>query len=181
MVFGAYLYKKSFSVVKDQQSSCWLTSHGDLSGLLARWTLHHEEDDITPSHKSGRKHRGDDCLSRAPVEPSLTVSDDDGDAFLRAVHDTIIRERHYSSSRNSSCVGSPREPSLRRSTSFLTIPTRLIRERRRSLQKELHRDRRKTWLPLVPGYLQEGGFHAGHNILIAGHLGGDAGGRSPEY
>lgn len=96
MVFGAYLYKKSFSVVKDQQSSCWLTSHGDLSGLLARWTLHHEEYDITPSHKSGRKHRGDDCLSRAPVEPSLTVSDDDGDAFLRAVHDTIIRERHYS-------------------------------------------------------------------------------------
>lgn len=88
--FRPYLFGKSFKIMTDHHSLCWLANLRDPSGRLARWALRLQEYDVSIVHKSGRKHADADCLSRNPIPDEILGSE----KSLAAITDLASEQRN---------------------------------------------------------------------------------------
>lgn len=61
------VYGRHIRIITDHHALCWLKSIKDLTGRLARWSIKLAEFDYTIIHKSGKRHKDADCLSRQPT------------------------------------------------------------------------------------------------------------------
>lgn len=91
------------------------------------------------SYKPGPKHGEADRLSRAPVEPEPEISVDDDVVFLGAVDGAMMGRMHHSDVEIRAVLNHLENQG---SPSFVGAPTHLLCAERRSLQKQLDRDRR---------------------------------------
>ena len=66
--FRPYFLNKYFTLHTDHGSLTWLCNFKEPEGQLARWLEQLQEYDYTIVHRSGRKHRNADALSRMPCK-----------------------------------------------------------------------------------------------------------------
>ncbi|XP_059221494.1 uncharacterized protein LOC131996064 [Stomoxys calcitrans] len=66
--FRPYIELLPFSVITDHSSLKWLMSHRDLSGRLARWSLHLQSFSFEIEHRPGSQNIVPDTLSRYSME-----------------------------------------------------------------------------------------------------------------
>ena len=57
-----------FTVITDHSSLKWLMSHKDLTGRLARWSLHLQSYDFSIEHRQGKQNVVPDTLSRYDMD-----------------------------------------------------------------------------------------------------------------
>lgn len=70
--FRAYIELMAFTVITDHSSLKWLMSHKDLSGRLARWSLHLQSFSFSIEHRQGSKNVVPDTLSRYDMDEVST-------------------------------------------------------------------------------------------------------------
>ncbi|GBN12921.1 Transposon Ty3-I Gag-Pol polyprotein [Araneus ventricosus] len=158
MKFRPYLFGKSFTIITDHHSLCWLANLKDPSGRLARWALRLQEYDITISYKSGKKHQDADSLSRNPIEDG-TISEEIG--ALSTILNLGQEQRKDSEISNTiqSCQESKKS---NRSDLHLIDGT---------LYKRNFDPSGKRWLPVIPKHLRLDIVRHFHDAPTAGHLG----------
>jgi hypothetical protein len=61
----SYVYLSKFTLVTDHHSLRWLMNTRNLTGKLARWSLHLQEFDFEVVYRPGKQHADVDSLSRA--------------------------------------------------------------------------------------------------------------------
>ncbi|GBN43808.1 Retrovirus-related Pol polyprotein from transposon 412, partial [Araneus ventricosus] len=158
MKFRPYLFGKSFTIITDHHSLCWLANLKDPSGRLARWALRLQEYDITISYKSGKKHQDADSLSRNPIEDG-TISEEIG--ALSTILNLGQEQRKDSEISNTiqTCQESKKS---NRSDLHLIDGT---------LYKRNFDPSGKRWLPVIPKHLRLDLVRHFHDAPTAGHLG----------
>ncbi|UYV76850.1 hypothetical protein LAZ67_14002195, partial [Cordylochernes scorpioides] len=91
--FRPYLFGRSFTIVTDHHSLCWLSGLKDPSGRLARWASRLQEYNVNVVYKNGRKHQDADCLSRNPIEANNPGESGDDIPTLAALTDIVAEQR----------------------------------------------------------------------------------------
>ena len=66
--FRDYLIGRSFTIITDHCSLCWLLTIKDPNARLVRWALKLQPFDFVIKYKSGKLHSDADCISRHPLE-----------------------------------------------------------------------------------------------------------------
>lgn len=166
--FRPYLYGRSFTVISDHHSLCWLINLKDPSGRLARWSLRLQEFDFTVAYKSGKRHADADCLSRSPVE---TAAQDDDDTVFLGLVDTADLSRQQRDDIELLPLIDYLEG---RTNSVPRLFTRGLASyclRRSVLYKKNFSPSGSNYLLVVPSSLRREILHACHNEPTAGHLG----------
>ncbi|GBO18103.1 Transposon Ty3-I Gag-Pol polyprotein, partial [Araneus ventricosus] len=156
--FRPYLFGKTFTVVTDHHSLCWLANVKDPSGRLARWALRLQEYDITIVYKIGRKHSDADSLSRNPLI-STSVETCDEIPTLASVTEYIKEQL--------------KDPKLK---SIIKVLKRgdeyqnyLLKDG--VLYKKTFDPMGQQWLLVVPKQLRGDILRSLHDAPAAGHLG----------
>ena len=168
MKFRPYLYGRSFKVISDHRSLCWLTNLKDPSRRLARWSLRLQEFDMTIVHKSGKRHTDADCLSRSPIESAATLDEDT--AFLGILDTSAIADQQHD------------DPELLGLINYLEGRTQKAPKvfarglssfclRNQVLYKMNFSSDGSTYLLVVPTALRFEVLQACHNEVTSGHLG----------
>ncbi|GBN17393.1 Retrovirus-related Pol polyprotein from transposon 17.6 [Araneus ventricosus] len=154
MEFRPYLFGKSFTIITDHHSLCWLANLRDPSGRLARWALRLQEYDIIISYKSGKKHQDADSLSRSPIEVGM-ISEEIG------VLSTILNlgQEQRKDSEISTIIQSCQEPKKSNRSDLQVIDGALYK---RNFER---------WLPVIPKHLRLDIVRHFHDAPTAGHLG----------
>lgn len=155
--FRPYLFGKSFIIVTDHHSLCWLASLKDPSGRLARWALRLQEYDFSVVYKSGKKHQDADSLSRNPIEGENFSSEEMN--VLSSFKN--IMEEQMKDANLVEIMKSKRTDTVK--TNYELVDGILCK-------KNFDPDG-KMWLPLIPKHLRKDILQYFHDSLTAGHLG----------
>ncbi|GBN17170.1 hypothetical protein AVEN_242677-1 [Araneus ventricosus] len=168
MKFRPYLFGKSFTIITDHHSLCWLANLKDPSGRLARWALRlpfnkHStllyKYDITISYKSGKKHQDADNLPRSPIEDGMIISEEIG------ALSTILNlgQEQRKDSEISTIIQSCQESKISNRSELQVIDG--------ALYKRNFDPSGKRWLPVIPKHLRLDIIRHFHDAPTAGHLG----------
>lgn len=159
--FRPYLFGKSFTIVTDHHSLCWLAGLKDPSGKLARWALRLQEHDISIVYKSGLKHKDADSLSRNPVENEISSSGiisivTQLDLAAEQLKDPKIAQMIHGERKTEEGINSPHK-------SYQLINGILYKKNFDPCGNQ--------WLPIIPKHLRSDVLEHFHDEPTAGHLG----------
>ncbi|UYV71013.1 K02A2.6-like [Cordylochernes scorpioides] len=156
--FRPYLFGRSFTIVTDHHSLCWLSGLKDPSGRLARWALRLQEYNVNVAYKNGRKHQDADCLSRNPIEANNPGESGDDIPTLSALTDIVAEQR--------------KDPVIVRiSEECLKNDQNRFKIINGALYKRNFDPVGQPWLLVIPRHLRPDVLRSLHDNPTAGHLG----------
>ncbi|UYV75771.1 hypothetical protein LAZ67_13001284 [Cordylochernes scorpioides] len=156
--FRPYLFGRSFTIVTDHHSLCWLSGLKDPSGRLARWALRLQEYNVNVVYKNGRKHQDADCLSRNPIEANNPGESEDDIPTLAALTDIVAEQR--------------KDPVIVRiSEECLKNNQNRFKIINGALYKRNFDPVGQPWLLVIPRHLRPDVLRSLHDNPTAGHLG----------
>ncbi|UYV70481.1 K02A2.6-like, partial [Cordylochernes scorpioides] len=156
--FRPYLFGRSFTIVTDHHSLCWLSGLKDPSGRLARWALRLQEYNVNVVYKNGRKHQDADCLSRNPIEVNNPGESEDDIPTLSALTDIVAEQR--------------KDPVIVRiSEECLKNDQNRFKIINGALYKRNFDPMGQPWLLVIPRHLRPDVLRSLHDNPTAGHLG----------
>ncbi|UYV83328.1 hypothetical protein LAZ67_23000576, partial [Cordylochernes scorpioides] len=156
--FRPYHFGRSFTIVTDHHSLCWLSGLKDPSGRLARWALRLQEYNVNVVYKNGRKHQDADCLSRNPIEANNPGESGDDIPTLAALTDIVAEQR--------------KDPVIVRiSEECLKNDQNRFKIINGALYKRNFDPVGQPWLLVIPRHLRPDVLRSLHDNPTAGHLG----------
>lgn len=169
--FRHFIYGKPVTIVSDHHALCHLKIRDNATGRLARWLIKLQEFDHKIVFKSGQAHRDADCLSRSPVFPPPTDSENDpfDTPLLTMLDQNMAREQR----KDKSIVDLIQ--ALEGNADDLSMGLRKRAKNFRLIDNLLYKrnptPHGKNNLLVIPGHLKYEILFSNHCEPLAGHLG----------